>query len=179
MRSTATSVEVFQKGGRIASHPRSPLKGRHTTVEVHLAPAHQAMAGWNAQRFLDWAATVGPQTQAAIEQLLASRVHPQQGYRTALGILRLGKTHGDDRLEAACLRAIQIKSVTYRSVASILKHALERQTPTQVQANLSPPTPMCAAPSVGVARGGRRTGARHGHLCGGDAVRGPVLPAGW
>jgi transposase len=96
------------------------------------------VAGWSAQRFLDWAATFGPQTQAAIEQVLASRVHPQQGYRTALGILRLGKTHGEERLEAACLRAIQIKAVTYRSIASILKHALERQTPTQVQANLPP-----------------------------------------
>jgi len=138
VRFTATAVEVFQKGERIASHPRSPLKGRHTTLEAHLAPAHQAVAGWNAQRFLDWAATVGPQTQAAVEQVLASRVHPQQGYRTALGILRLGKTHGQERLEAACLRAIQIKAVTYRSIASILKHALERQTPTQVQAHLPP-----------------------------------------
>lgn len=136
VRYTATVVEVFQKGERIASHPRSPQKGRHTTLEAHLAPAHQAVAGWSAQRFLDWAATVGPQTQAAIEQVLASRVHPQQGYRTALGILRLGKTHGEERLEAACLRAIQIKAVTYRSIASILKHALERQTPAQVQANL-------------------------------------------
>ena len=94
------------------------------------------MAGWNAQRFLDWAAKVGPQTQAAIAQVLASRVHPQQGYRTALGILRLAKVHGDDRLEAACLRAIQIKSVTYRSIASILKRGLERQTPAQTQATL-------------------------------------------
>ena len=138
VRSTATSVEVFQKGERLASHPRSPQQGRHTTLEAHLAPAHQAVAGWNAQRFLDWAATLGPQTQAAIAQVLASRVHPQQGYRTALGILRLGKTHGEERLEAACLRAIQIQAVTYRSVAAILKHALERQTPTQVQGHLPP-----------------------------------------
>lgn len=138
VRATATSVEVFQKGERLASHPRSAQQGRHTTLEAHLAPAHLAVAGWNAQRFLDWAATVGPQTQAAIEQVLAARVHPQQGYRTALGILRLGKTHGEERLEAACLRAIQIQAVTYRSIASILKHALERQTPTQIQANLPP-----------------------------------------
>ena len=75
-------------------------------------------------------------TQAAIDHVLQARTHPQQGYRTALGILRLGKTHGEERLEAACLRAIQIQAVTYRSIASILKHALERQTPTQVQAHL-------------------------------------------
>lgn len=106
VRYTATVVEVLKQGERVASHPRSPRQGRHTTLE-----AHQAVAGWNVQRFLDWAATVRPQTQAAIAQLLASRVHPQQGYRAALGILRLGKTHGDDPLEAACLRALQIKSL--------------------------------------------------------------------
>ena len=131
-------MEVFKNGERIASHPRSALKGRHTTVAAHLAPAHQQVAGWNAQRFLDWAATVGPQTQAAIEQVLRSRPHPQQGYRTALGILRLAKAHGDDRLEAACQRACQIQSVTYRSIASILKHGLERKTSTPAQANLPP-----------------------------------------
>lgn len=136
VRFTATTVEIFHQGERIASHPRSRLKGRHSTQEAHLAPAHQEVAGWNAQRFLDWAAKVGPQTQAAIAQALASRVHPQQAYRTALGILRLAKVHGDDRLEAACLRAIQIKSVTYRSIASILKRGLERQIPAQTQATL-------------------------------------------
>ena len=136
VRFTATTVEILHQGERIASHPRSRLKGRHSTQEAHLAPAHQEVAGWNAQRFLDWAAKVGPQTQAAIAQVLASRVHPQQAYRTALGILRLAKVHGDDRLEAACLRAIQIKSVTYRSIASILKRGLERQIPAQTQATL-------------------------------------------
>jgi len=136
VRFTATTVEVFRKGERIASHPRSDLKGRHTTQEAHLAPAHQEVAGWNAQRFLDWAAKVGPQTQAAIEQVLASRMHPQQGYRTALGILRLAKAHGEDRLEAACQRAMQIKAVTYRTIASLLKHGLERKAPTPIQATL-------------------------------------------
>jgi len=136
VRFTATMVEILHQGERIASHPRSRLKGRHSTQEAHLAPAHQEVAGWNAQRFLDWAAKVGPHTQAAIEQVLASRVHPQQGYRTALGILRLAKTHGEERLEAACRRAGEIRSVTYRSIASILKRGLERQTPAQNQATL-------------------------------------------
>ena len=136
MRFTATSVEVFKDRERIASHPRSALKGRHTTVEAHLAPAHQAVAGWNAQRFLDWAAKVGPHTQSAIAQVLHSRAHPQQGYRSALGILRLAKAHGEERLEAACQRACQIQSVGYRSIASILKHGLERQPRTPAQANL-------------------------------------------
>jgi transposase len=136
VRSTATTVEIFRQGKRVASHPRSPLPGRHTTIEAHLAPAHQAVMGWNAPRFLDWAARVGPHTQTVIEHVLQSRAHPQQGYRSALGILRLAKAYGQDRLEAACQRAVRIQAVTYRSIASILKHGLDRQTATPVQASL-------------------------------------------
>jgi transposase len=94
------------------------------------------VAGWNAQRFLDWAATVGPQTQAAIEHVLQARTHPQQGYRTALGILRLAKVYDPARLEAGCRRAIQINAVTYRSIASLLKHGLEQPAATPAQASL-------------------------------------------
>jgi transposase len=136
VRSTATTVEIFRQGERVASHPRSPLPGRHTTIEAHLAPAHQVVMGWNAPRFLDWAARVGPHTQTVIERVLQSRAHPQQSYRSALGILRLAKAYGQDRLEAACQRAVRIQAVTYRSIASILKHGLDRQTATPVQAPL-------------------------------------------
>lgn len=136
VRFTATTVEIFQRGERIASHVRSPLKGRHTTVEAHLAPAHQKVAGWNAPRFLDWAAKIGPHTQAAVEQVLRSRPHPQQGYRSCLGILRLATHYGAERLEAACARALQLNALSYRSVASILKHGLERKPRTALQASL-------------------------------------------
>lgn len=127
VRFTASTVEVFRKGERIASHLRSTAKGRHTTTDAHLAPAHQKVAGWNAPRFLGWAAQVGPQTHAAIGHILQARAHPQQGYRTALGILRLAKTYGPERLEAACERARRIHAVTYRSIDSILKNGLDRQ----------------------------------------------------
>jgi transposase len=136
VRSTAATVEIFHRGERLASHPRCRLPGRHTTAAVHLAPAHQAVAGWNAQRFLDWAARIGPQTQTVIERVLQARAHPQQGYRTALGILRLAKAYGNDRLEAACQRAARLQAISYRSLASILKHGLDRQIPTPTQAPL-------------------------------------------
>ena len=135
-RLTASTVEVFKKGERIACHPRSQLKGRHTTTDAHLAPAHQKVAGWNSQRFLDWAAKIGPHAQAAIEHTLRARAHPQQGYRAALGILRLAKTYGPDRLEAACDRAFRIDAITYRSIDSILKHNLDRKPRTTAQATL-------------------------------------------
>ena len=136
VRFTATTVELFHRGERLASHLRSRIPGGHTTVAAHLAPAHQAVAGWNAQRFLDWAAQIGPQTQTVIERVLQARSHPQQGYRTALGILRLAKAYGNERLEAACRRAARLRAVTYRSLASILKHGLDRQTAAPLQAAL-------------------------------------------
>lgn len=136
VRSTAATVEIFHHGERLASHPRSRLPGRHTTVAAHLAPAHRAVAGWNAPRFLDWAARIGPHTQTAIERVLQARSHPQQGYRTALGILRQAKAYGNGRLEAACQRAARLRAISYRSLASILKHGLDRQTATPAQASL-------------------------------------------
>lgn len=136
VRATAATVEIFHRGERLASHPRCRLPGRHTTTAAHLAPAHRAVAGWNAPRFLAWAAQVGPQTQTVIERVLQARSHPQQGYRTALGILRLAKAYGNERLEAACRRAARLRAVTYRSLASILKHGLDRQTAAPLQAAL-------------------------------------------
>jgi len=136
VRFTATTVEIFQDRERIASHPRSLLPGRHTTVAAHLAPAHQEVAGWSAERFLAWAAQIGPHTERAIAQVLRARPHPQQGYRSALGILRLAKAHGAERLEAACQRAGQLQSVSYRSLVSILKHGLEHPPRTPAPAHL-------------------------------------------
>ncbi|MHB0889585.1 IS21 family transposase [Acidithiobacillus sp.] len=135
-RYTASTVEIFQKGERIASHPRSFHKGRHSTQETHLAPAHRKVAGWNAQRFQNWAAGIGLHTQAAIDHLLHSRRHPQQAYRAALGVMRLAKTYGPDRLEAACERALRLQVVSWRSLDSILKNGLDRQVRKPVQANL-------------------------------------------
>lgn len=136
VRLTAGTIEIFQKGERLASHPRSTAKGRHTTTDAHLAPAHQKVAGWNSQRFLDWATKVGPHTRAAIDHILRARAHPQQGYRTALGVLRLAKTYGNERLEAACDRAFRIHAVTWRSIDSILRNKLDRKPREAAQATL-------------------------------------------
>ena len=74
-----------------------------------------------------WAEKIGPQTTQLIMTVMSSRPHPQQGFRSALGILRLAKSYGDHRLEAACNRALMIGSTSYRSVASILKHGLDQR----------------------------------------------------
>jgi transposase len=135
-RIAAHTVEFFHQGGRIASHVRNREKGRHTTVDAHMAPAHQAVAGWNAPRLLEWGQKIGPHTAAYVEHLLGSRRHPQQAYRACLGVLRLAREYGRQRLEAACARAISIDARTYHSVLSILKNGLDRQSEPAAQTSL-------------------------------------------
>jgi transposase len=127
VRLTDTTVECFYKGKRVASHICSHHKGRHSTTKEHMPKAHQKWAQWTPQRFIRWAAKIGPHTARMIERVLNSRRHPQQGFRSCLGILRLAKDFGDARLEAACRRALVIGGTSYRSIESILKHNLDQK----------------------------------------------------
>jgi transposase len=127
VRYTRTTVECLYRNQRVASHPRNQDRGRHTTVKEHMPPGHQKYSEWNPERFIRWAAKIGPQTKVLTETLLVQRAHPQQAYRTLLGILRLGKAYGEQRLEAACERALQINALSYRSIESILKNGLDQR----------------------------------------------------
>lgn len=126
-RLSAHTVELFHKGQRVASHRRSPHKGRHTTVTTHMPKAHRHYAEWTPQRLIRWASQAGEATARVVESILTSRAYPQQGFRACLGIMRLGSRFGDDRLEAACLRAMAIGACSYKSIESILTHDLDRQ----------------------------------------------------
>ena len=123
---TAATVEVLHKGQRVAAHVRSVVRGRHTTVAEHMPKSHRAHLEWSPERIARWAQTVGPQTRTLVEAIFADRPHPEQGYRSCLGILRLAKRFGDARLEAACTRAVAVRARSYRHVESILKHGLDR-----------------------------------------------------
>jgi transposase len=103
-----------------------------------MPPKHQKYSEWSPERFTRWAAKIGPQTKVLTETLLVQRAHPQQAYRTLLGILRLGKSYGEQRLEAACDRALQINALSYRSIESILKNGLD-QKPLRDKENNSKP----------------------------------------
>ncbi|HDL53857.1 MAG TPA: transposase [Proteobacteria bacterium] len=127
VRTTAHTVECFLKGKRVASHRRSSHKGKHTTVTEHMPKAHQQYAEWTPQRLVRWAASFGPNTSGLVEAILRKKVHPQQGFRSALGLLRLGKQYGQQRLENACERALTTGAISYKSVASILKANLDKQ----------------------------------------------------
>jgi len=123
---TATTVEIFHRGQRIAAHRRSLVRGRHTTDPAHMPKAHQHHLEWTPSRLIDWARTIGAQTAKLVAAILADRPHPEQGYRSCLGILRLAKHYGPERLEAACARAGAVEARSYRHVDSILKHGLDR-----------------------------------------------------
>jgi transposase len=127
VRLTASTVEVFARGRRVASHLRSQQPYRHSTLPEHMPASHRAHLEWTPSRIVHWAQESGPQTAELVAGVLASRPHPEQGYRSCLGILRLGKRYGAQRLEAACQRALALQAYSYRSVESILRTGLDRQ----------------------------------------------------
>jgi transposase len=92
-----------------------------------MPPAHRAYAAWTPERIRRWVGRTGPEARRMADEIMASRLHPQQGFRACLGLIRLGKSYGTERLEAACRRALAAGATSYRSVASILKNGLDRQ----------------------------------------------------
>ena len=127
VRLTERIVEVFYRSRRVASHRRAAKAGHYTTLTEHMPRPHREYAEWTPQRLVAWAGESGPATAELIGKILASRRHPQQGFRSCLGVLRLSKTHGAKRLEAACRRALHIGAASYKSVESILKHNLDQK----------------------------------------------------
>ncbi len=121
------TVEVLLKGHRVASHLRSYLPGKHTTLREHMPKSHQEHLEWTPSRLIQWAGTIGPQTQKLVTFILENRPHPEQGYRSCLGVLRLKKRYTPERLEAACARALIFKAYSYKNVESILKNGLDQR----------------------------------------------------
>jgi transposase len=136
VRLVADVVEVLHGRTRVAAHRRSLVKGGFTTLADHMPSAHRAHAEWTPSRILAWAGKVGAATRELCEAILAERPHPEQGFRSCLGILRLGKRYGEDRLEAACGRALRVRARSYRHVESILKNGLDRVAATDEQVTL-------------------------------------------
>jgi transposase len=126
-RYTATTVEIFFKGNRVASHLRSYRKGKHTTTPEHMPSSHRRYAEWTPQRILRWAAGIGPETEKYVAALMENRPHPEQGFRAALGIVRLAKQYGNERSESACKRASAFRIYSYRGVSSILATGADKK----------------------------------------------------
>ena len=128
-RSTARTVELFHKGKRVAAHVRSSSNRKPTTVGDHMPSSHRRYADWTPERLKRRAGEIGPNTATLVEVVMRTRTHPEQGFRSSIGIIGLAKRYGPERLEAACGRALEIGARSYSSVVSILKNNLDRTRP--------------------------------------------------
>jgi transposase len=138
VRATATVVEVFRGGRRVASHPREHGQRRYVTDPAHMPASHRAHLEWTPSRLVEWGRTVSPSTAAFVEKVLASRPHPEHAYRTCLGIMSLARHYGNERTGAACERALAAGATSYSSVKSILAEGLDR---LPLRSGTTPPPP--------------------------------------
>ena len=129
IRATTSTVEILHDRRRVASHVRSYRpKGTPVTEPTHRPKSHRDYGDWPPSRVIGWAGSIGPNAAKLVEEILASRPHPEQGYRASLALIRNAKRYGRDRMEAACARAIEIGSPSRKSVEMILKRGLDRLT---------------------------------------------------
>ena len=130
-RITDRTVEVFHVGQRVASHVRTSSNGQHSTLRDHMPAHHKFREDWTPQRITARAARIGPNVAIFAEVVMRDRKHPEQGYRTCLGVIRLADKFGPDRLDAACCRALEINARSYSSLQSILKNGLDSKPRTR------------------------------------------------
>jgi transposase len=125
-RYTASTVEVYFKSRRVASHLRLFGRGQVSTDPAHMPASHRTHREWSPSRIVAWAEKNGPATGRVVARILESRPHPEQGFRSCLGILRLAKSYEPERVEAACHRADALGTASYRIVKNILSAGLDR-----------------------------------------------------
>jgi len=138
VRLTRSTVELFHQGKRVAAHARSSIPGKFTTLDEHRPKSHQKYLEWTPGRMIGWAQKTGPRCADLVRHILENKPHPEQGFRSCLGIIRLGNAVGADRLEAACRRALHFGTCSYVSIKSILDHRLDQQ-PLEPELPLSSP----------------------------------------
>lgn len=142
VRLCASTVEIWHQGQRVASHPRIHQPGRHQTLEMHRPPSHQKYLAWTPERILSWGRKTGPGTEALMAKVMERRRHPEQGFRSCLGILRLAQRYSPERLENACQRALAIGGFSYQSVKSILERGLDAQPVEAAPRAVEPTLPL-------------------------------------
>ena len=135
---TATTAKVLTGGARVAAHAYSVLPGKHTTLAEYMPVSHRTHREWSPATLIVWGERIGVATAAVVRWQMEPRPHPEQGYRACLGMQRPAREFTPARLEAACIRAMAIRSPNLRSVTSILRSGLDRQPlpPKPAQANL-------------------------------------------
>lgn len=138
VRATPTTIEIFHKGQRVASHVRGHGREQVFTQREHRPKSHQAHLEWTPSRMVHWAEQIGPHTAKLFERILAEKPHPEMGYRSCLGIIRLAEQYSSTRMEAAADRAIRTGACRFKSVKSILKNSLDQQPLPEPPLSLPP-----------------------------------------
>ena len=139
VRLTHKTVEIFHDHQRVASHVRRSQRSGHVTVNEHMPKAHQRYANMTPRSLIEMAARIGGNATILVERMMRERPHPEQGYRSAMGIIALARRYQRDRLEAACERALAINAISYSSVSAILKSGLDRHSAPTEPVRASPP----------------------------------------
>jgi len=132
---TGQLVSLKYEGNTIVSHPRSYLAGRHSTKDMHMPKAHQQQK-WSVERFEHWAKSIGPNTLALIQSHLTGRKHPEQGYRSCLGLLNLASKYSNERLENACQRALLMRVTRLSGIKNILAKGLDSAPLPELQPDI-------------------------------------------
>ncbi len=123
---TAKTVEIYHDNIRVAFHQRDYIKYGYTTLKQHMPPEHKFYAGWSPQRFIRWAGKIGENTKTLVQEVLKRKKHPEQAFKSSLGILSFSKTHGKERLDKACARALEFDACSYNAVKNILERGLDK-----------------------------------------------------
>lgn len=138
-------VQIYHQGNLVAQHPRSQRERGNSTQPEHMPSNHQHQK-WSPGRLLSWGANIGPATREVVNKMLNSKPHPEQSYRSCLGLLSLSKTYGESRLEQACKDALMLTKSNYTFISNLLKNNREGQlskdntsTPNLVHSNVRGP----------------------------------------
>jgi hypothetical protein len=121
------SVEIYYNYECIALHKRLKSAYQYTTDKEHLASSHRFVSDWNPEKFIGWAASIHEDVRLYIVKVLDRKQHPEQAYKSCVGILSFAKKAGDDRLIKACQRALNYGIYNYKTIQKILENKLDMQ----------------------------------------------------
>ena len=134
-----TGVEIFYNYERIAIHDRFISAYQYTTEKDHLASTHRFVSDWTPERFISWAEGIHEDVKLYILKILDRKQHPEQGYKSCVGILSFAKKVGNDRLTKACQRALGYGIYNYKTIQSILEKGMEQYDQKEEHEQLSMP----------------------------------------
>ena len=120
-------IEIYHDGQHVCRHQKQPPNYRYTTSDAHMPPEHKFVRGWSAPWFIAQAHKIGESTAFLVSQILDSKRHPEQGFRTALGILNLKKQYPGERIEKAAERALHFGNLSFQGMKNILAQELDKK----------------------------------------------------